>query len=101
MVGKLDESKETLSTVWLYKEKLKTLVEEVYGKKKSKEDLDKYKREIEGMCDNCKTFKLRRNPDRPVVRLTIGNVFNNVVAMDVGKLEGKRFLVVVDMINHY
>ena len=45
--------------------------------------------------------KLRRNPDKPVLELPMGIVFNEVVAVDVGELKGKQFLVIVDLATHY
>ena len=51
------------------KDKLKRLIEEVYGRKESQED-------VEGCKKVCKTgIKLRRNPEKPMVGLPIGEVF--------------------------
>ena len=46
-------------------------------------------------------IKLRRTPKRPVVEMQLRKVFNKVVAMDVGELEGEKILVMIDLATHY
>ena len=44
---------------------------------------------------------MRMTPERPWVGMKLGKVFNEVVAMDVGELEGEKFLVMIDLATHY
>ena len=87
------------------KEKLVKLIEEAWragncgrGEKRL-EDVKKEIRDISEECETCQRF--RKTPARPVVGLTWSNKFNEVVAMDLGEFEGRRFLVIVDMGTRY
>ena len=46
-------------------------------------------------------MKLKRNPKRSIVGLSMGRVFNEVVVMNMGELEGEKFLVMTDLATHY
>src|SRR6201990_198253 len=50
-------------------------------------------------CESCKKYK--KNPGRPTVGLPMTSNFNEVLSMDIGKLEGEKFLVMVDWATHY
>ena len=50
-------------------------------------------------CEVCKKYK--RNPAKPVVGLPWSKVFNEIVALDIGEIEGKKFLVIVDLATRY
>ena len=84
------------------KEKIKRLIDEAYGEKESLEDVEGCKKEIEKMCDKCETcIKLRRNPKKQVVGFPIGRVFNEEIGVNVGELEGEKFLVMINLATHY
>ena len=60
------------------------------------------KGEIEKICDECETcIKLRRNPEKLVVGFPMGKIFNEAKGVDVGELEGEKFLVMIDLATHY
>ena len=44
--------------------------------------------------------KLKRKPERTVVGHSTGKIFNEVVVLDVGELEGVKFLVMVNLVTH-
>ena len=84
------------------KEKLKRLIEDTYGQKERKEDMEGCKREIDKVCKNCETcIKFKRSLERLVVGFPLRSVFNEMVAMDVGELGRKKFLVRIDLATHY
>ena len=50
------------------KEKIQRLIDEAYGKREKREDIEGCKRAIEKVCNKCEAYiKLRRNPDKSVV----------------------------------
>ncbi len=50
-------------------------------------------------CEICVRYK--KNPPKPVVGLTWGTKFNEAISLDLGEFEGKRFMVMVDMVTKY
>ena len=50
-------------------------------------------------CEVCRRYK--RNPAKPVVSFSWGKTFNEVLALDVGEIEERKFLVMVDMAMRY
>ena len=50
-------------------------------------------------CEICRKHK--KNPGKPVVSFSWSNVFNEVLALDVGEIEERKFLVIVDMATRY
>ena len=50
------------------------------------------------MCENCETLK--RNPERSVMGLLMGEIFNEVLAQNVDDLE-RKFPVMVELATHY
>ena len=50
-------------------------------------------------CEVCKKYK--RNPPKPVVGFSLGRTFNETVAIDVGEIQDKKFLVMVDLATRY
>ena len=68
----------------------------------SKEEKEKMKQmvmEVIGECDVCRKYK--KNPAKPVVGFSWGKTFNETLAVDLGEIEGKRFLVMVDTMTRY
>src|SRR5215469_7839953 len=84
-------------------EKIWRLMEEAFCKDEDfqmrKSEMRKKLKEIEGNCDTCKKFQ--KNPPRPVVALPLASKFNEVIAMDLGELERRRFILFVDMATNY
>jgi hypothetical protein len=56
-------------------------------------------RAISETCDVCIRYK--KTPSKPVVGFPLAKAFNEVVAMDLGELEGRRFLVLLDLATHF
>ena len=84
------------------KEKLKRLIEEAYGKNERREAVEGCKRQIKEIYDTCEMcIKLRRKPKKSVVGMQLGKVFNEVVAMDIGELDGEKFLVKINLATPY
>ena len=55
-------------------------------------------RKIEKIYDICEMcIKLRRKPKRPMVGMQLERVFIELVAMNVGELDGEKFLVMIEM----
>ena len=85
-------------------ERLAKLIEEANGKEGGKNimDINVVKRELKEMTEKCELCrKYKRTPSRPVVGMSWAKVFNEVVALDLGEIEGKRFLMMVDMATKY
>ena len=52
------------------------------------------------MCEECDTCKkYQRNPSRLVVGLPLAEHFNKVLTVDMGELNGEKFLVMVDWVS--
>ena len=66
---------------------------------KEKQETRRLMEEIIAECETCR--KYRRNPAKPVVGFSWSHVFNEVVAVDLGEIEGRKFLVMVDMATRY
>ena len=64
-----------------------------------REEVRKLVMELIGSCEVCRRY--RRNPAKPVVGFSWGKTFNEVLALDVGELEERKFLVMVDMATRY
>ena len=64
-----------------------------------KEGVRKLVTELIASCEVCRRYK--RNPAKPVVSFSWSKTFNEVVALDVGEIEERKFLVMVDMATRY
>lgn len=67
-----------------------------------KEEIGEVKKmvmELTGNCEVCKRYK--RNPAKPVVGFSWSKTFNEAVAMDIGEINGRKFLVIVDLATRY
>ena len=68
----------------------------------SEEERKEMKKIVVEVIDNCQVFyKYKRNPAKPVVCFSWGKAFSEVIAIDIGEIEGRRFLVMVDMMTRY
>ena len=66
-----------------------------------KEWRDKLKT-VEEICDKCEIcMRYKRNPPKPVVGVPLAEHFNEVLTLDLGELEGNKFLVMVDWATRY
>jgi len=55
-------------------------------------------KELEEVCKSCEICKrFKKTPAKPVVGLLMAKDFNDVIAMDIGDLDGKLMLVMVDL----
>ena len=66
---------------------------------KERDEIRKLIMDLIATCDVCRKYK--RNPPKPVVGFSWGKVFNEVLALDVGEIEERKFLVIVDMATRY
>ena len=86
-------------------EKLTSLLEEAWKTGKYGTGCDQLvvlKEEIKQISEECEICqKFRKTPPRPVVGLPWSCKFNEVVALDLGEYDGKKFLVMVDMGTRY
>ena len=64
-----------------------------------RESIKKLVTELIASCDVCRRY--RKNPAKPVVSFSWGKTFNEVLALDVGEIEERKFLVMVDMATRY
>jgi transposase InsO family protein len=63
---------------------------------------DKFSAMIDQIIDGCEgCIMVKRNPDRPVVALPLGNDFNHVVTMDLKIWKGKNILYMIDSFTRY
>ena len=62
-------------------------------------DMKKMVMEVIANCKVCAKYK--RNPAKPVVGFPWSKTFNETIAVDLGEIEGRRFLVMVDMMTRY
>jgi hypothetical protein len=85
-------------------ERLAKLIEEAnreYGKN-NRMERGNLKDEIKGMTEECDLcIRYKRNPSRPVVGMPWAKFFNEVVSLDLGEIEGKRFMMMVDLATKY
>ena len=71
--------------------------EEIFEKNKNK-----IREELKRICDECLVCKrYKKNPNKPVVGLPMASKFNEMIAMDLGEIEGRRFIAMVDMATNY
>src|SRR5215469_9827209 len=83
-------------------EKLKSLVTDSYKNKMAEEELKKFIESIEEVCRTCDIcLRYKRTPARPVVGFPLSNNFNETVSMDLGELEGNKFMVMTDLATSY
>ena len=66
---------------------------------KEREQVKKLVNDLIACCEVCRKYK--RNPAKPVVSFPWSKTFNEVLALDVGEIEGRKFLVMVDMATRY
>ena len=64
-----------------------------------REEIKKLVTDLIASCKICRKYK--RNPAKPVVSFSWGKTFNDVLAVDVGEIEERKFLVMVDMATRY
>lgn len=67
--------------------------------KEEKEDVRKLVNDLIYNCEICKKYK--RNPAKPVVAFSWSKIFNDAIAMDIGEIEERKFLVIVDLATRY
>lgn len=68
----------------------------------SKEEWSVIKKECSNLvqeCDIC--IRHKRTPPRPVVGLPMANRFNDLLQLDMGEINGERFLVMIDSYTKY
>ena len=84
-------------------EKIRKLTEEAQWSagmnKVEREEVQKLVTDLIASCEVCRKYK--RNPAKPVVGFPWGKIFNEVLALDVGEIAEKKFLVMVDMATRY
>src|SRR5678815_3679220 len=73
---------------------------------KKNEEYQRFKKTLEekiidivGKCDTC--IKYKKTPARPIVGMPMAKHFNEVVALDLGEIENRRFLMMVDLATNY
>src|SRR5678815_109983 len=69
------------------------------GHIENKHNIQNLVKEVIDNCTSCNIYK--RTPSRPIVGLEKAQYFNELVSMDMGEIEGKRFLVMVDELTGY
>jgi len=74
------------------------MVEDNYQKnEKYHQNKDKMREIMKNVCIQCQLCKVyRREPARPCVGLPLATHFNQVLTVDIGEVEGDKFLVMVD-----
>ena len=84
-------------------EKIWKLTEEAqWSKGLNEKDKGEIKELMTGLTDSCKTcMKYKRNPAKPVVGFSWSRTFNEIIAIDVGELQERKFLVIVDLATRY
>ena len=84
-------------------ERLWRLLEEANGNyEEDKEKGNLIKKELQEVSEGCETcLKYKKTPARPVVGLPMAKLFNEVVSMDLGEVDGEKFLIMVDMATKY
>jgi len=79
-------------------QRLCDLIIDAVGKEVGEEGRREIKVEVEKMSEDCEVCKrYSRTPSRPKAGMTLAKRFNEVVAIDLGELEGRRFIVMMDM----
>ena len=68
-------------------------------REEDKGEVKKLLTEVIDSCEVCRKYK--RNPAKPVVGFSWGTIFNETIAIDIGEIEEKKFLVIVDMATRY
>ena len=64
-----------------------------------KKDFEAVLKEVIEKCQVCAKYK--KAPPKPVVGLPLATRFNEVVACDLGELEGRKFLLMIDVATNY
>lgn len=83
-------------------EKLKQLIKDGIGTKGETEEIKEFFEVLKEYCEKCLVcLKYKKNPKKPVVGLPLGTRFNDTVAIDLGDLDGERFMVIVDLMTKY
>src|SRR5215469_7688428 len=68
------------------------------GNQVEEEGRREIKVEVEKMSEDCEVCKkYSKTPSRPKAGMMLAKRFNEVVAIDLGELEGRRFMVMVDI----
>lgn len=84
-------------------QKINGLIDQAYQNKETykeiKGELHDVIKKIVDECDACRKYK--KCPPKPVVGLPLAQSFNEVIACDLGELEGKKFLVMVDWATNF
>ena len=67
-----------------------------------KDEKEEMRKLVVGLIDSCEVCKkYKRNPAKPVVSFPCSKIFNEIVALDIGEIEEKKFLVIVDLATRY
>ena len=85
-------------------ERLYKLIEESKkeGEDNNIEEMRETKRIVKEASENCEIcLRYKKTPARPIVGMSWARKFNQIVAVDLGQLEGKTFLLMVDMASKY
>ena len=83
-------------------EKLQQVIKESMTGEIDNPTLKKYLERLKETCENCTICKkYKRNSPKPVVGLPLSREFNGTIAVDIGELEGEKFIVIVDLATKY
>src|SRR5215469_15492313 len=84
-------------------DKLKDMIEKTYRELREFKDNKEEKLKIlKETCEKCKICqKFERTPSRLVVGMNVAEKFNEVLCVDIGELDGEKFLVMVDWSTRY
>lgn len=83
--------------------RLKDMVEKCFREDMDFQRVRKEKMEtLKQICEACLICKkYKKNPSSPVVGMALAHYFNEVIALDIGELEGEKFLVIIDWATRY
>ena len=84
-------------------EKLEKIVKEAFrNRTEEQKRVGEFCKVLKRTCEECEICRrLKRNPKKPIVGMKFGEKFNEVVAIDLGEVEGHYFLIMVDHGTHY
>ena len=85
-------------------ERLSKLIEESKGEENQgngveMEEIRNSVKKVTEQCEAC--IKFKKTPARPVVGMALAKKFNEVVALDLGEVEGRKFMVMIDLATKY
>src|SRR6201990_1293693 len=84
------------------KERLGDLIKDAYREEMKEDMMRDIKADINELSDNCEIcIRYKKTPSRPTVGLSLAKRYNETVSMDLGELEGSKFLVMLDLGTGY